>query len=584
MHNVCQVAQLPQLFKQNKPEVKVAGWVHSRRDHGGLIFIDLRDCDGIVQIVFKPEEQQLFSLAKQLRSEWVIEVTGNLNPRSQNTINSKLPTGEFELIVVGLRILNKAETPPIAVDDDSVQSSEEKRLQYRYLDLRRPTMQRNLKYRAKFYQYLRQFMDQAGFIEVPTPILANSSPEGARDFLVPSRLYNDKFYALPQAPQQFKQLLMVGGLSRYYQIATCFRDEDPRADRLYGDFYQLDLEMSFVEEASIVRQTVEPLVKGLIVNFAKLELLKSQFLELTYDEAMETYGTDKPDLRFDLHLKNLNNIFEQTDCEVFKQVLNKQGFMYGLLAPAILSKKQTDELIRLAQGRQAKGLAFLTYENNNWSGPIAKFLQSTELKALADLFKIEDRQTIFIVADLNKRVSLQALGTVRSCLAEWLNLKNSQIVSAVWIIDFPFFEEDEQTKKIEFAHNPFSKPTVDVDKTEDKLSIKADQFDLVLNGYEVCSGAARNYQADKLIEAFQSLGYDLATINQQFGALINAFKYGAPPHAGCAFGLDRLLMILLQEDNIRELVAFPKNGSGVDLMMNSPADISHLQRRELGLK
>lgn len=586
MKAIVKTIDLPKLFDQKQTSVSLAGWVNNRRDHGGLIFIDLRDCYNLVQIVFHPDQQAIFEQAKQLRSEWVIEIEGQLKARDKQLINDKLLTGNLEIEVSSLRILNKSQTPPIAIDDDQPLASEDKRLRWRYLDLRRPKMQANLKFRANFYRYLRNFMDKEGFLEVSTPILANSSPEGARDFLVPSRIYENKFYALPQAPQQFKQLLMVGGVARYYQIATCFRDEDPRADRLYGDFYQLDLEMAFVEDSSVVRKTVEPLVKGLIEDFASLKLEGGKFLELTFDQAFQTYGTDKPDLRFGLKIENISNIFKETEATVFKQVLDKQGSIYALAIKDVLSNKQNNELIRIAQDRQAKGLAYLIYKDGNWQGPLVKFLSSTELENLATLFEIksEPLASIFLIADTNNKISLQALGAVRSTLGDWLNLKNDQLVSAVWITDFPFFEEDEQTKQIVFAHNPFSKPKQDINETEDKLSIKADQFDLVLNGYEVCSGASRNHNSDNLINAFKTLGYDLDTIKKQFGALLDAFQYGAPPHAGCAFGLDRLLMILLKEPNIRQLVAFPKNGSGIDLMMNSPSEISHQQRRELGLE
>lgn len=576
------IADLPQILAKNTTSVTVAGWVNSRRDHGGLIFIDLRDASGIVQLVFQPEDLKLFAQADELRPEWVVEVSGQLKNRPAESENPKLITGQLELVAVSLRLLNKAQTLPITIHDSDAEVSEDKRLRYRYLDLRRTKMQKNLRLRANFYKFIRKFMEEKDFVEVPTPILANSSPEGARDFLIPSRIYPGKFYALPQAPQQFKQLLMVGGLPRYYQIATVFRDEDPRSDRLYGDFYQLDIEMAFVEDGAIIRQMFTPLIESLIKDFAKLKLYKDRFFEMTYQQAMDEYGTDKPDLRYDLKLTDLETVFKDTEVEILKNIIDQGGFIKGLVAPAILSRKQIDQLTDLVKERGAAGLAYLSYQNQSWQGPLLKFLPSEKLEQLAEIFNIKDGQTIFFIAHLQKKIVNTTLGQLRVALAEILNLANSALVAAVWIIDFPFYEENEQTKELAFAHNPFSKPRGDLTQA-DKLQIKADQYDLVLNGYECCSGAVRNHSPELLTQAFANLNYDLREIEAQFGALINAFKYGAPPHAGCAFGLDRILMVLAQETNIRELVAFPKNGSGVDVMTNTPAEIDSQQRKELGL-
>ncbi len=577
------IADLPEMFTRGEKQVKVAGWVNSHRNHGGLIFVDLRDYSGIVQLVFQPEDSDLFQKAENLRTEWVVEVSGQLKPRPADLENPKLLTGKLELSAAGLRILNRSETLPITISDSSgVVVSEEKRLRYRYLDLRRKKMQKNLRLRADFYKFLRKFMEKEDFIEIPTPILANSSPEGARDFLVPSRVHAGKFYALPQAPQQFKQLLMVGGVPRYYQIATVFRDEDSRADRLYGDFYQLDLEMAFVEDSEIIRRKFTPLVEGMIKDFARLSLFNDRIFEITYQQAIEEYGTDKPDLRFDLKLVDLSQIFETTEVDVLQNSIKQGGAIKGLVAPGIFSRKQIDELTNLVKEKGASGLAFLSYQNKTWQGPLLKFLKQAELQHLSKTFQIEDGQTIFLVAHQQRQVVNQALGQVRLRLGDILNLKDPRVIAGVWVIDFPFYEEDEQTKKLAFAHNPFSRPKGDLNQ-EDKLAIKADQFDLVLNGHEVCSGAVRNHDPDLLIQAFTNLGYGLETIHAQFGAMINAFKYGAPPHAGCAFGLDRILMILAEENNLRELIAFPKNGSGVDVMMGSPAEITVQQRKELDL-
>lgn len=575
-------ADLPAVFKKGDSQAVVAGWVNSHRNHGGLIFVDLRDHTGLVQLVFQPENKAVFQQAGKLRAEWVIEATGVLSPRPAGLENPKLATGKLELIVGELRILNRSLTPPISVSDvDEVNVSEEKRLRYRYLDLRRDKMQANLRLRADFYKFIRAFMEKEEFIEVPTPILANSSPEGARDFIIPSRIHPGKFYALPQAPQQFKQLLMVAGVPRYYQIALAFRDEDPRSDRLYGEFCQLDLEMAFVEESIVVRKKFEPLVKGMIEEFAQLKLL-GDFRELTYKQAMDEYGSDKPDLRFDLKLVDLGEVFRFSQAKVLRDVLNDGGVVKGFCAPATFSRKQTEELTALVKSRGAQGLACLVLEQDGWQGPLSKFIAEEELQKLGELLRVETGQTVFMVAHRRKKIANQSLGQLRSRLGDLLDLKNPEIVSVAWVIDFPFYEEEEETSKLAFAHNPFSKPKGDLSQ-DDKLAIVADQFDLVMNGYEVCSGGVRNHDPELLLQAFLNLGYDQQAVEARFGAMLNAFKYGAPPHAGCAFGLDRILMVLAQEENIRELVAFPKNGSGVDTMMNSPAEISPQQKKELGL-
>ena len=568
--------------KIETPAATLAGWVHGRRDHGGLIFIDLRDYSGLLQLIFQPQNEQLFAQANRLRSEWVIEVSGQLRKRPQELVNPKIESGHFELLVNSMRILNVSETPPISIDEVDL-ASEDKRLRYRYLDLRRPKMQRNLRLRAKLYRYIRDFMEERDFIEVPTPILANSSPEGARDFLVPSRLHGGKFYALPQAPQQFKQLLMVGGLPRYYQIAPVFRDEDPRSDRLYGDFYQLDLEMAFVEDGAVIRRLFTPLIEGLIQDFGELELHQGRFVEMSHQQALEDYGSDKPDLRYDLKLIDLSSVFAASQATVLSQALAAEnGAVKGLLAPAVFSRKQLDELTQLVQASGAQGLAYLSYQEGGWQGPLLKFLKENELQQLLRLFQIQPGQTVFFIAHQSRSIVNHALGVLRARLGEQLSLADPRLVSALWIVDFPFYEEDEETGQLTFAHNPFSRPSGDLAQS-DKLRITADQFDLVLNGHEVCSGAVRNHDSRLLAQAFANLGYDTSSIEEQFGAMIEAFKFGAPPHAGCAFGLDRILMILAQESNIRELVAFPKNGSGVDVMMGSPSEITPQQKKDLGL-
>lgn len=562
----------------------IKGWVQSRRDHGGLIFIDVRDHTGLTQLVIHPEQADAFMAAESLRDEFVISATGLVKERAEGLKNDKIASGSVEVVVETLHILNRAEPLPIQPFSDN-QANEELRLKYRYLDLRRPKMQRMLKKRAEMFREIRAYMEQAMFTEVTTPILANSSPEGARDFLIPSRLHEGKFYALPQAPQQFKQLLMVGGVSRYYQIAACFRDEDPRADRLYGEFYQLDTEMSFVEDGEEVRSTFDPLIKKLSKEFAGKTILSEQIPRIPYQEAMETYGSDKPDLRFEMKLIELTDIFAETEFAVFKNaetikaILVKNG--------ASLSRKQIDSFTDIAKQEGAGGLAYITYENGEAKSPIAKFLSARELGEVKVRLGAGDGDAVFFGAD-KRAVVNKVLGRLRSEFADHFMLKDPNVVALCWIIDFPFYEWDDTRKKVDFGHNPFSMPkggieALDVSSDEDKLALVADQYDMVMNGYEICSGGVRNHNPDVLYKVFGLLGYDAQYVEDKFGAMLSAFKYGAPPHAGCAFGIDRMFMELMGESNIREVIAFPKNGSGVDVMMNSPSTVDADLLKELGL-
>lgn len=565
--------------------ITAQGWVHSRRNHGGLIFIDLRDHTGLLQLVFNPEDKKTFELAASLRDEFVIEVSGQAKERADELKNSKLESGDVELVVANLRILNKSETLPIQIHGEQL-AGEDLRLKYRYLDLRRDKMQNTLKRRSEYYTVIRDYMRERDFIEVATPILANSSPEGARDFLVPSRVHQGKFYALPQAPQQFKQLLMVGGVPRYYQIATCFRDEDPRADRLYGDFYQLDLEMSFIEDGEIVRQTMEPLVVDLVKGFAGKRLLKEDIPRIPYQEAMDRFGTDKPDLRFDMELVDLTSLFDGSKFGVFANAA-KSGVVKAICVKggASLSRSQIDQFTDVAKSEGASGLAYLTFVDGEIKSPIAKFLDDTELKGAKDLTGADEGDIVFFCAD-KRTVANKVLGRLRNEMADHFDLKDPELVALAWIVDFPFYEWNEGEKKLDFGHNPFSMPKGGVETlegAEDKLDIVADQYDMVMNGYEVCSGAVRNHNPEVMYKAFEVLGYDEAYVDSKFGAMVSAFKYGAPPHAGCAFGVDRIFMALMNEDNIREVVAFPKNGSGVDVMMNSPSEADPAQLKELSL-
>lgn len=571
--------------------VTVAGWVNSRRDHGGLIFIDLRDHGGIIQLVVTPETKDAFKLAETLRDEFVITATGTMRERAPELKNPNIPTGNIELVVETLELLNRSEPLPVNTHDDGPETGEDLRLKYRYLDLRRPSMQNLIRRRSEYYQILRKYMIEHDFIEVTTPILANSSPEGARDFLVPSRLHQGKFYALPQAPQQFKQLLMVGGVPRYFQIAPCFRDEDPRADRLYGDFYQLDCEMSFVDNGEEVRQTVEPLIKNLATKFAgkKLEI-RSEYAKkfipkdgtiprIPFEESMNVYGVDKPDLRYGMEMIDLTEALSGTEFKVFqspcvKALCVKDG--------ASLTRSQIDNFTDQAKKLGAGGLAYIIYENGSEKSPIAKFLKPEELKKIKELTGAEDGDAVFFGADEREKVN-KVLGQLRIAFAEHFELADPNIVALCWITDFPFYEWNDGEEKLDFGHNPFSMPKGGLEALEnaktdaEKLAIVADQYDMVMNGLEICSGAVRNYNPEIMYKAFGLLGYDEKYVEARFGGMLSAFKFGAPPHAGCAFGIDRIFMELMGAKNIRDIIAFPKNGSGIDLMMGSPSVVDEDQ-------
>ena len=566
--------------------VTVAGWVNSRRDHGGLIFIDLRDFSGVIQLVVTPETEESFKLAESVRDEFVLKAHGKMREREPELKNPNIPTGDIELVVDKLELLNRSEALPVNTHDDGAESSEELRLKYRFLDLRRPKMQKLLKERSRYYQFLRNYMYEHDFTEITTPILANSSPEGARDFLIPSRIHPGKFYALPQAPQQFKQLLMVGGVEKYFQIAPCFRDEDPRADRLYGDFYQLDLEMSFVNDGEVVRETVEPLIKSLVTDFAGKKLLTEKVKRIPYQEAMDKYGVDKPDLRYKMELIELTDVFERTDFKVFKTECVKA---ICVKSGASLSRSQIDNFTEMAKKEGAGGLAYILYSDGEAKSPILKFMKPEEIQAVKERTGAKDGDAVFFGADKREKVN-KVLGQLRIKFAEHFNLAKSDEVALCWIVDFPFYEWDEKNKKLDFGHNPFSMPkggleTLANAKTdEEKLAIVADQYDMVMNGFEICSGAVRNYNPEIMYKVFNILGFNNEYVETRFGGMLSAFKFGAPPHAGCAFGIDRIFMVLEDAENIRDIVAFPKNGSGVDLMMNSPSSVDEQQLIETHLQ
>ena len=576
--------------------IKVAGWVNTRRDHGGVIFVDLRDHTGLVQLVFNPDNPAMFKDAESLRDEFCISAEGLVRNRGAGLENPHIPTGTVEVVAQKLEILNRSEPLPVATKDEGQQSSEEMRLKYRFLDLRRPSMQKMISERDRFYRVIRHYMEDHDFTEVATPILANSSPEGARDFLIPSRLRPGQFYALPQAPQQFKQLLMVGGVPKYYQIAACFRDEDPRADRLYGEFYQLDLEMSFVDKGETVRQTIEPLILNLTQDFGGKKLVNTyrsadftyakptDVPRIPYTVAMETYGTDKPDLRYGMPLVELTDALKNTGFGVFakaecvKAICVKGG--------AAMPRSQIDLFTEMARKNGAGGLAYLTYKNNEIKSPIAKFLAPAELDEITKRTEATDGDIVFFGADKRDLVN-KVLGKLRIAFADYQGLKHDDEVALCWITDFPFYEYDEANKRVDFGHNPFSMPRgglkalTDAKTDADKLAIVADQYDMVMNGYEICSGAVRNHNPEIMYQVFGLLGYDKEYVDQKFGAMLNAFRFGAPPHAGCAFGIDRIFMVMENTDNIRDIVAFPKNGSGIDLMMSSPNTVFDSQLKEL---
>lgn len=561
-------------------KVELAGWVNSRRDHGGLIFIDLRDHTGVIQLVIDPQTKDAFELAEHLRDEFVIRAEGTVRQRGEGLENPNIPTGNIEVVVETLELLNRSEALPVSTHDEGAETGEDLRLKYRYLDLRRPSMQARLARRSEYYRILRNYMYDHDFEEITTPILANSSPEGARDFIIPSRLRPGQFYALPQAPQQFKQLLMVGGVPRYFQIAPCFRDEDPRADRLYGEFYQLDCEMAFVDDGEVVRKEMEPLITGLVKDFAGKKLLSEDIPRIPYQESMEKYGTDKPDLRYGMELIDLTEDLKDTQFAVFakaecvKAICVKNG--------ADLSRSQIDNFTEQARKLGAGGLAYLTYTPEGIKSPIAKFLSEAELEAITKKTGAEAGDAVFFGADKREKVN-KVLGALRISFADHFNLKDPNLVALCWIIDFPFYEWDDGAKKLDFGHNPFSMPkggleALEAAKTdEEKLAIVADQYDMVMNGYEICSGAVRNHNPEIMYKVFGILGYDEKYVEARFGGMLNAFKFGAPPHAGCAYGIDRIFMVLENTENIRDIVAFPKNGSGADLMMGAPSVVDDYQ-------
>jgi len=566
-------------------KVVLNGWVDRRRDLGGVIFIGLRDRYGVTQVIFEPEHnQEAHHLAKQLRSEFVIAIEGKVRKRPDDQINKEMTTGEIDVIVEKLIILNEAETPPFPIKDE-VDAFEDLRLKYRYLDLRRPVLQKTLILRHRMYQLVRKYFDKKSFVEIETPVLMKSTPEGARDYLVPSRIHKGKFYALPQSPQTYKQLLMVSGFDRYFQIVKCFRDEDQRADR-QPEFTQIDVEMSFVDIDDVF-EIVEGLMKELFKEVWQLEL-QIPIPRLTFNDALEKYGSDKPDLRFGLELETLNHVFENSGFKVFKDTIDSGGIVSALVAPdcAGYSRNQIDNLTAHVKKLGAKGLVWLKVKDDELDSPIAKFLSDEEKGKLVEKLNAANGDLILILA--GKRLeTLTQMGELRLEMAKRLELVNPDSKpKLLWVTDFPLLEWDEETKRFYAMHHPFTSPrTEDIELLDsDPGKVMARAYDLVLNGHEIAGGSIRIHNSELQAKMFNALGISKEEAEEKFGFLMNAFKFGAPPHGGIAFGFDRMVMIFAGETSIRDTIAFPKTTSAISLMDESPSEVSEEQLKELHIK
>jgi aspartyl-tRNA synthetase len=561
--------------------IRLSGWVHRKRDHGQLVFVDLRDHYGITQCVIDTDSP-VFQTVETVRPESVVIVTGRVVKRDAETINPKLPTGDIEVRVDSFEVESAADVLPLQVAGDE-DAGEETRLRYRFLDLRRERIHQNILLRSRVIASIRNRMVDQGFVEFQTPILTASSPEGARDFLVPSRLHPGKFYALPQAPQQFKQLVMISGFDRYFQIAPCFRDEDSRADRRPGEFYQLDLEMSFVEQEDVFA-AVEPVLAGVFREFSDWSV-PDQFPRIPFAEALLKYGSDKPDLRNPLIISDVTDIFADTDFAVFRKNIEKGAVVRAIPGPNCGSRAVCDRMNSWAQSMGAPGMGYIMFAEGEGRGPIAKFLSPEKLADLKQRTGLGDGDAVFFACDKPLKAA-QLAGQARTKLGQDLDLLEKNVFRLCWIVDFPMFEMDEQTGKIEFSHNPFSMPQGGKEalETMDPLDILAFQYDVVCNGVELSSGAIRNHRPDIMKKAFEIAGYSEAVVEAKFPALWNAFHYGAPPHGGIAPGIDRIVMLLADEPNIREVILFPMNQKAEDLLMGAPSEVTPEQLRELHIR
>ena len=570
---------------ENKGETVVLnGWVENWRDHGGIIFIDLRDRYGITQIVFNPEiDEDVHEMAKNFRSEYVIGIKGVVEARPEGTVNEKISTGEIEVIVKEAVIFNKSETPPILIEDNA-NTSENLRLKYRYLDLRRPIMQKNLIMRHKTAFAIREFLNEHDFLEIETPFLTKSTPEGARDYLVPSRVNPGKFFALPQSPQLFKQLLMVSGFDRYYQIVKCFRDEDLRADR-QPEFTQVDMELSFVDVNDIIN-LMESMVKRIFYKVKGIDL-NEKFKIITYDEAIEKYGLDTPDIRFELFLNNVTDIFKNTSFKVFANAVKNNGIIKTIKIPkgADFSRKDLDELTEFVKIYGAKGMAWIKIQEENWQSPIVKFFTDDEKAALQKRLNLETGDLILFGADSSEIVN-DALGHLRKEIAKKLNLIDDNVFGFAWVTEFPLFEWDSDEKRYVSKHHPFTMPfEEDLDYlTDSPEKVRAKAYDLVLNGVEIGGGSIRIHRKDVQEKIFRLLNINEDEAKEKFGFLLDAFQFGAPPHGGIAFGFDRLMMFLAGTDSIRDVIAFPKTQKATCLMTDAPTYVDKKQLKELHLK
>ena len=575
--------------KDTEKIVSLSGWLHRKRDHGNLLFIDLRDHFGLTQCVIE-NKNKFFPILEKLRSESVITVSGKVVKREKGTENLDLGTGKIEIEIQSVKILSESKDLPMPVFGEQ-DYPEDIRLKYRFLDLRREAMHKNIILRSKVISFIREEMLKLGFLEYQTPILTSSSPEGARDFLVPSRLNPGKFYALPQAPQQFKQLIMVSGFDKYFQIAPCFRDEDARADRSPGEFYQLDIEMSFVEQDDVFK-VIEALMVRLFNKFSSKKMLYEKFPRISYHESMQKYGTDKPDLRNPLIISDVTNIFNREDVkfEIFKKLVNSGAKVRCIVTKNTKDKPRSffDNIDKWAKEQGASGLAYFTLEKDDkicGKGPVGKFFSEESLKEIMKISKAEVGDSLFLACGKQTEIE-KILSISRDKIAKDLNLINNEQFAFCWIVDYPMYELDDQTKKIKFSHNPFSMPQGDIEKLDFKnpLSIKAQQYDIVCNGVELSSGAIRNYLPELMYKLFSVAGYDKKQVDEKFSGMINAFSYGAPPHGGIAPGIDRIVMLLADEKNIREVTLFPMNQNAQDLMMKAPSEVDEKQLKELGLK